>query len=247
MGGKFITGFASGAISSIVSSAWHGGTNLDADGNSIAGTGWRGAGKFADSSAGMITFGTLAGGLGAHLTGGNFWQGAMTGFMVSALNHELHKMRYRNFVKSRFKNGFDPQGKPEATIDYVKNVMHKNVEGLEEDYLDGGSPRFELSDAKSGNNAIYNDSSHVVTLYPDSYTNNYKLAYTLFHEYWHAIDAVNGYTAGIVARFGPVHPGNLSEAYLEYRAYQHEIDRGNMDGLTIGRRNKYWNMIRDSY
>ncbi len=38
----------------------------------------------------LFLFGTLAGGLGAELSGGNFWQGAATGLMVSGLNHAMH-------------------------------------------------------------------------------------------------------------------------------------------------------------
>ncbi|RTY85518.1 hypothetical protein [Flavobacterium sp. RSP15] len=38
----------------------------------------------------MIAFGTVAGGAGAALTGGNFWQGAATGLVVSGLNHGFH-------------------------------------------------------------------------------------------------------------------------------------------------------------
>jgi hypothetical protein len=43
-------------------------------------------------TAGMITFGTIVGGGSAMLTGGNFWQGAVTGLVVSGLNHAMHKM-----------------------------------------------------------------------------------------------------------------------------------------------------------
>ena len=39
----------------------------------------------------MIAFGTVSGGAGASLTGGNFWQGAATGLVVSGLNHALHQ------------------------------------------------------------------------------------------------------------------------------------------------------------
>jgi hypothetical protein len=31
-------------------------------------------------------------GVGAELSGGNFWQGGVTGCIVAGLNHELHKM-----------------------------------------------------------------------------------------------------------------------------------------------------------
>ena len=38
----------------------------------------------------MISFGTVMGGAGAQLTGGNFWKGAVTGLVVSGLNHAMH-------------------------------------------------------------------------------------------------------------------------------------------------------------
>ena len=40
-------------------------------------------GSFANSGLGMIAFGTVSGGTGAALTGGNFWQEAVTGLVVS--------------------------------------------------------------------------------------------------------------------------------------------------------------------
>ena len=80
-GGKFWSGFAAGALSSIASSAWSGGSDSQ----------WQGiGGKLADKGAGIIAFGTVAGGAGAALTGGNFWQGAVTGLVVSGLNHAMH-------------------------------------------------------------------------------------------------------------------------------------------------------------
>jgi RHS repeat-associated protein len=96
-GDKFINGFASGSISSLASSAFSGGTNLDAKGNVLEGTGWGGAGKFASSGVGLVSFGTISGGLGAKLTGGNFWAGAATGFTVSAFNHLAHEIEQKEF------------------------------------------------------------------------------------------------------------------------------------------------------
>jgi len=49
-------------------------------------------------------FGTVSGGLSAELTGGNFWQGAATGLVVSGLNHVAHKIEQRNLVNERLKN-----------------------------------------------------------------------------------------------------------------------------------------------
>jgi RHS repeat-associated protein len=96
-GGNFWSGFAAGALSSIASSVWQGGPTSDKTysignkswtitGRTVEGLG----GNFANSGAGMIAFGTVAGGAGAVLTGGNFWQGAVTGLVVSGLNHGFH-------------------------------------------------------------------------------------------------------------------------------------------------------------
>ena len=83
-------GFASGALSSVASSLWSGGNSYNADGEVIGGMKGLG-GKQAGSTAGMLTFGSVMGGAGAALTGGNFWQGAATGLIVSGLNHAMHK------------------------------------------------------------------------------------------------------------------------------------------------------------
>ena len=84
-GGKFWSGFASGAISSLVSSAWLGDTNHK---------GISGAFGLKNASGvklgGTLFFGSISGGAGAALTGGNFWQGAVTGLVVSGLNHLAH-------------------------------------------------------------------------------------------------------------------------------------------------------------
>ena len=106
-GGKFWSGFAAGALSSIASSAWGGGTSqtegFSAENNWAYGAktihhAGLGAGT---GTAGMIAFGTVAGGAGAALTGGNFWQGAVTGLVVSGLNHAAHSDD----------NGYDKYGK----------------------------------------------------------------------------------------------------------------------------------------
>jgi RHS repeat-associated protein len=97
-GGKFWSGFASGALSSIASSAWGGGMSSETIENVTTETmhhGLSGAIGMANG-LGTIAFGTISGGGGAILTGGNFWQGAITGFFVSALNHSLHESGDKN-------------------------------------------------------------------------------------------------------------------------------------------------------
>jgi hypothetical protein len=92
-GGKFCSGFYSGAISSLASSAFMGGNNnaFDAKGNLTSSTvAWGGAGNFSQSTTGTLLFASISGGLGARLGGGNFWQGAVTGLVVSGFNHVIH-------------------------------------------------------------------------------------------------------------------------------------------------------------
>lgn len=79
-GGNFFTGAASGMLGHLGAEAW--------------GATMRGAGldKFAQSTGGMVAFGAISGGVGAELSGGNFWQGAVTGGIVAGLNSAMHKI-----------------------------------------------------------------------------------------------------------------------------------------------------------
>ncbi len=94
-GGNFWQGATSGALASVASSLWSGGPM--AKGGSWGGVG----GRFAQSGAGQITFGTISGGAGAALSGGNFWEGAATGFVVSALNHAAHTIEQNKKIRDR--------------------------------------------------------------------------------------------------------------------------------------------------
>lgn len=92
-GGKFWSGFAAGALSSIASSAWGGGMSTETVDNVTTETMHHGISGAVGMSNGFgtIAFGTVSGGAGAALTGGNFWQGAITGLVVSGLNHTVHE------------------------------------------------------------------------------------------------------------------------------------------------------------
>jgi RHS repeat-associated protein len=83
-GGDMLAAFASGALSSMASGLWAGGAQAGE---------WKGlGGTWAKGDFGTVAFGTISGGAGASLTGGNFWQGAATGLVVSGLNHAMHRM-----------------------------------------------------------------------------------------------------------------------------------------------------------
>ena len=94
-GGDFMQGFAAGALSSIASSFWNGGTTTTTANGVTSKTVHQGISGFlgiSDPTAGGLIFGAVAGGAGAALTNGNVWQGAATGFIVAGLNHLAHAM-----------------------------------------------------------------------------------------------------------------------------------------------------------
>lgn len=65
-----------------------------------------------------MLFGTLSGGLGAKLAGGNFWQGAATGLIVSGLNHVAHQFFYPKGEVYNFFNKEDSKELYEAAEKY---------------------------------------------------------------------------------------------------------------------------------
>ncbi|WP_163408693.1 T6SS effector amidase Tae4 family protein [Flavobacterium ajazii] len=77
-------------MSSIASSAWSGGTTTTEYCDGVTGTVSHAGLGAGTGDLGMIAFGTVSGGAGAALTGGNFWQGAVTGLVVTGLNHFAH-------------------------------------------------------------------------------------------------------------------------------------------------------------
>lgn len=85
-GDSFMSGAAAGLLGSLGAAGWGA-----AVGN-----------KFASSAVGQIAFGALSGGVGAELTGGNFWQGALIGGMVAGLHHAMHR------PNNPFKDGDEP-------------------------------------------------------------------------------------------------------------------------------------------
>ena len=111
-GGGFWAGFAAGSIASLASSLWQGDLKTEtgffkennwAYGAKVTGQ----AGLGGGGTAGMIIFGSVMGGAGAALTGGNFWQGAVTGLIVSGLNHAMHSgpkdppNKYKKFFQNK--------------------------------------------------------------------------------------------------------------------------------------------------
>ena len=117
----------------MASSLWAGGTNTtegpDNSRISTKGTGFAGIGGTGGAS--MIVFGTIAGGAGAALTGGNFWQGAATGLIVSGLNHAMHQMG-RNDPPNKYKRYFQNKLRQAETLyDNNKVGLRQFFDGAE--------------------------------------------------------------------------------------------------------------------
>jgi hypothetical protein len=108
-GAGFLSGAAGGFFGSLGATAWGG-----ANGK------WKGiGGDFGSSSVGTIAFGAFSGGVGAELSGGNFWQGAITGGIVAGLNDVMHKS--------------DPPGGKKGKY-YNKKPTHNSENPLQEHY-----------------------------------------------------------------------------------------------------------------
>jgi hypothetical protein len=200
-------------------------------------------GAGANSTVGTMFFGTISGGAGAALTGGNFWQGAVTGLIVSGLNHVMHSYEFRKSLLGRFKSGgLKPFDKAHGTKEHILK-LHESVEGLSEDYISGESPDFSFEENSGNHAAEYDDNNRTVFINKNDLTTNYKLATDLFHEYRHAWQHVSGFSGEIKGRYGysmgsPQAP-SVSQAYLEYDAYNYQIKLGISDGRIVGNRDFY--------
>ncbi|TQM39473.1 SprT family zinc-dependent metalloprotease [Flavobacterium branchiophilum] len=158
---------------------------------------------------GTIAFGTLSGGAGAALTGGNFWQGAVTGLVVSGLNHAMHKMMNEDFVKGKldrevdavFRNLADSEApatretlyKIKDSLPTLKSYFSKT--GSVDMYaqpdissLDDGS--IAKTYAHSENN--FKSSRVSTTYFKDSFRSYRILARTMLHEFGHCLSYKNG-------------------------------------------------------
>jgi len=101
-GGSFHQALLSGALGSLGASAF-----------GAVGKG------FANQVTGKVLFGAISGGIGAELSGGNFWQGAVIGGIVAGLNHGLHEMN-----STHPSDGDKPQkGKTGKAPSKAKNVQ----------------------------------------------------------------------------------------------------------------------------
>jgi RHS repeat-associated protein len=139
-GGKFWSNFAAGAVSSITSSAF----SWDLNGTGL-GIGW--ASSVRNNTLGMIAFSTVSGGAAAELTGGNFWQGAATAFVVSALNHAMHHIQLKSEIERKHPGLY-------KTLSKLKSYVKNNQEVLSAMSDTSGYDKSEVLKLLSLNNLV---------------------------------------------------------------------------------------------
>lgn len=216
-GGDLGQAFFSGMISSGVSSV------VQMGGSSFMGNG----------DAATLLFGTVSGGLSAELTGGNFWEGAATGLVVSGLNHTLHKSALNAKIDSEFEGtGLDPDGNPdvntvvngETYFDPAKGVaeaemLSSTLPVLSDMSTEAGCPKIVIKSGGVGHKAIPGR----IGLTPGAFLTYRKLALMLGHEYSHLIPIVNG----TYSKWKKFYPNQEKLDIIgEYNAYKWESEWG---------------------
>lgn len=195
---------------------------------SLGATAWgRIGGIYASSTVGTIAFGSLSGGVGAELSGGNFWQGAVSGGIVSGLNHAMHKMDQRADITGRLKAaGYDD---PQAAADYAGLSLDEFAQKVFPDMMaTAKNPHFKKVETidKAGSLGLTpvgaNDVTGVhtfrgpVLIAKAAFSSYMQLASTMGHELNHVIDCVSGSMTTWFKRGGE----NYRSAMTELRAYQ---------------------------
>ena len=190
------------------------------------------AGDFANSTVGTVAFGALSGGIGAELSGGNFWEGAVIGGIVAGLNHAMHKMEQKSIAKQELNsvgiediNATAPN--TEESLDTV--LKTKTLSSMHKDSGKVGISFGMVDDnrnlAETSPNKGYTKSTGIVVNKNKTFS-YFKLYQTLGHELTHAIDF---YTGAALSQFRRFYQQNKVTAqtrfqnWLEYRAYSWEV------------------------
>lgn len=161
--------------------------------------------------------GTISGGAGAALTNGNFWQGAVTGLIVSGLNHAMHNDTNKHLRKAGYKANKDISNIPEAERKAYILKMRNTVEPLDILY-DASGASLDYESYSPNSEAEYMSSDKTVWVHSRSFTTNKGLFLNLIHEGSHAWD----HSQGLYTAWGGGGIGSNREAATEVRAYNME-------------------------
>lgn len=195
-GGKFWAGFASGALSSIAASVWQGGDNytFNSDGSfASAAVAFKGIGA-GTGAIGTLVFSAIMGGAGSAIGGGNFWQGATTGLIVSGFNHLMHDGNNDAEIEQMksTRETTTPEEKPFVLNESKRTIHYKKESGTDEPFpLGPGEKTYDPIDGINVRGKVYK--------VPDGYTSvtvkaNFSVRMDYSNSYiWYAINAlING-------------------------------------------------------
>jgi hypothetical protein len=215
-GAGFLSGAAGGFFGSLGATAWGG-----ANGK------WGGiAGKYAGSDVGTIAFGALSGGVGAELSGGNFWKGAIAGGIVSGLNHVMHGIKEKQDLDAFAKEKFGADYKTKYGVKSLKWGSQMKKSGIET------SDGLAIYDSKSEMITVGKDQVGGISYKGTTYISDGVASYgstflegTIGHEFIH--DYHN-----------KIFNGNYNHSSSEYAAYQYTTDFMRCNGFETGGYNK---------
>lgn len=247
-GQDFWSGYAAGAVSSLVSSSIQGLSITNGAPNSFG----RNTNLF---KATMIASGGLSGGISSSIAGGNFWAGARQGIITSGLNHlahsEVNKAKLRKTYADHLKEGGYKSGdKATPTFEYVMEMINR-VKLLNKWYTKGNKPKIIVKVNELGDGE-YHPASHTITITKSFFDTNWKLFSVILHESYHAYQytatVMNGMT---MASWIDKHIGSIKSYpykgkgwyFLEMQTYYFEIQMGNTDSHTLG----MYNEMSDKY
>ncbi len=212
-GESFITGFASGAFSSMLSSGL-GGISF----------------KSADlRNAVIIASGGLSGGVGSVIAGGNFWKGVRQGLITAGLNHMMHvgynalekKWKVDKWLVEAEENGVDTESKPIESVETVYNSINA-VQDLKDMYRAGRGRQYKVS-VKPGNVDEYattNGTKKTMVFYTSAFTDYRTLFSTIYHEGVHLLQFA--YNKHLI--LSKKHGRSVTDLYLEFQAYKAEYN-----------------------
>ena len=229
-GGDFLSGAAGGFLGSLGAEFWSGAMKD------------MGLIKFANSTIGTVAFGALSGGIGAELSGGNFWQGAVTGGIVAGLNHAMHKQIAKFQIKKDLRAEFqeadmDPDSK--ASFEDHAELTEKlpTLKNIKDKITEKAQLNFKEDNSSKGPKAyVSRNSPNDIQINSLALKTKLDYAFTLGHEMIHVFDIV--YNTKIMINILGSGYSNVKDYYMEVRAYQWEINNGN--NIDI---NKYLNAL----
>lgn len=183
--------------------------------------------KFAGGAVGMVAFGALSGGVGAELSGGNFWQGAVTGGIVAGLNHAMHKQIAKFQIKKDLRAEFQ-----EADMDPDSKASFEDHAELTEKLPTLKNIKDKISYTVVENNKITTEGlvretdPNTININMKGIKNLLNYAFTLGHEMIHVFDFT--YNRRIIFNiFGANRTGRDAMKYIsEYRAYLWQYNNG---------------------